>query len=427
MSEQCRALILERIRQHGPLTFAEFMDLALYHPQVGYYASATRRSGRTGDFYTSVDVAPLFGELLAEQFAEMGRVMIASSEVRSPKVRSQTSDVGRRTPGDDVAISAVAQGFSPATLDLVEAGAGDGRLSRDVLDALEPIAPDLYARVQLHLVERSAAARQVQRETLGRHASKLASSTTDLPSPIHGIVFANELLDALPTHAVVAREGGLHEIFIDALDDQLIERELPASTPAIEERLARLEVRLRPGWRAEVNLRAIEWMREAAGALRHGFLVLADYGHEANVLYSASHAQGTLATFTGHVVETRGDGPAGPWLRDPGGSDITAHVDFTSIRQAAEAEGLDAVCIVDQMHFLMGLGIESKLRESRGSQREDVTRRLALKTLLIPGGLGTSHHVMIFGKNVGRPALRGCSRSRWTAAGRVFGAADPRH
>lgn len=404
MSEQCRALILERIRQHGPLTFAEFMDLALYHPQVGYYASATRRSGRTGDFYTSVDVAPLFGELLAEQFAEMGRMMIGGRRA------SSVPSAGRERPA----------------LDLVEAGAGDGRLSRDVLDALEPIAPDLYARVQLHLAERSAVARQVQRETLGRHASKLASSTTDLPSSIHGIVFANELLDALPTHAVVAREGGLHEIFIDALDDQLIERELPPSTPAIEERLARVEVRLRPGWRAEVNLRAIEWMREAARALQHGFLVLADYGHEANVLYSASHAQGTLATFTGHVVETRGNGRAAPWLREPGGSDITAHVDFTSIRQAAEAEGLDAVCIVDQMHFLMGLGIESKLRESRGSQREDVTRRLALKTLLIPGGLGTSHHVMIFGKNVGRPALRGCSHSRWTAVGRVFGPADPR-
>jgi len=381
MSEHCRALILEQVREHGPLTFAEFMDLALYHPQVGYYARATRRSGRAGDFYTSVDVGPLFGELLAEQFSEMGRFV--------------------------------------AGFDLVEAGAGDGRLSRDVLDALETAAPDLYARVRLHLVERSAAAREAQRDTLGRHASKLASSTADLPSQIHGIVFANELLDALPTHAVVAREDGLREIFIDALDDGLIERELPSSTPAIEEYLAQAGVRLPPGWRAEVNLRAMDWMGQAGRALQHGFLVLIDYGDEANVLYSALHAQGTLATFTGHVIETRDGGRVAPWLRDPGGSDMTVHVDFTSIRRAAEAEGLDTICIVDQMHFLMGLGIESRLRESGGSGREDVTRRLALKTLLMPGGLGTSHHVLLFGKNVGRPALRGCSHGRWTAAGPV--------
>ena len=387
MRNDCRALILERIRQHGPLSFAQFMECALYDPATGYYAGAARRSGRRGDFYTSVDVAPLFGELLAEQFAEMGRIL--------------TSDTGHRTPDDVV-----------GPIDLVEGGAGDGRLSRDVLDALETNAPDLYARVQVHLVERSAAARQGQRQALGPHASKLRSSAAELPPSIHGIIFANELLDALPTHAVVGRDDGVREIFIDAAGDELIERECRPSTPAIEEYLAALQVRLAPGWRAEVNLRAVEWVRQAARALRHGFLVLVDYGHEASVLYSGSHAEGTLATFSTHVVETREGGRAAPWLRDPGRSDITAHVDFTSIRRAAEAEGLDAICTVDQMHFLMGLGIETRLQQSAGRGRDDVMWRLALKTLLVPGGLGTSHHVLIFGRNAGRPTLRGCRQLR---------------
>ena len=412
MRNQCRALILERIRQHGPLSFAQFMECALYDPTTGYYAGAARRSGRRGDFYTSVDVAPLFGDLLAEQFAEMGRLMIGPSKL-GPYGSSSTPALDRRGGACSAPSANLARDSSAATyLDLVEAGAGDGRLSRDVLDALETNAPDLYPRVQVHLVERSAAARRGQRKALGPHASKLGSSAAELPPSIHGIIFANELLDALPTHAVVGRDDGVREIFIDAAGDELIERELRPSTPAIEEYLAALQVRLAPGWRAEVNLRAVEWVRQAARALRHGFLVLVDYGHEASVLYSASHADGTLATFSAHVVETREGGRAAPWLRDPGRSDITAHVDFTSIRRAAEAEGLDAICTVDQMHFLMGLGIETRLQQSAGSGRDDVMRRLALKTLLVPGGLGTSHHVLIFGRNAGRPTLRGCRQFR---------------
>ena len=395
MSDECRRLILERIRQHGPLTVAAFMETALYHPEVGYYATAARRSGRGGDFYTSVDVGPVFGEFLARQFAEMGRLIgSASSEVRSPKseVGSQTSDSGHRPPD---------------YVDLVEAGAGNGRLSHDVLETLGTMAPDIYERVRLHLVERSATAREAQPETLGRHASRLASSTADLPSPIHGILFANELLDALPTHAVVSREEGLREIVVDAVGDRLVERESPAP-PAIEEYFESLGVRLASGWRAEANLQAIEWVRNAARALRRGFLALIDYGHEAKVLYSASHAQGTLATFTGHVVESFDERRDAPWLRDPGRCDVTAHVDFTSIRDAAVAGGLEPLCLVDQMHFLLGLGVEEWLQEHAGSSRQNLTRRLALKTLLVPGGLGSTHHVMIFGRNVGRPDLKGC-------------------
>ncbi len=371
MSDQCRRAILERIRLHGPLTFADFMETALYDPEVGYYATAARRSGRGGDFYTSVDVGPVFGEFLARQFAEMGRLMMD-------------------------------------TVDLVEAGAGNGRLSRDVLDTLETIAPDLCERVRLHLVERSAPAREAQAVTLGRHAPKLVSSTGDVPSAIHGILFANELLDALPTHIVVCREEGLREIVIDAAGDRLVERESAPSTPAIDEYVASLDMRVAPGWRAEINLQAIEWVRRAARAIERGFLVLVDYGHEASVLYSASHAQGTLAAFTGHVIESIDERRDAPWLRDPGTCDITAHVDFTSIRNAAIAGGLEPLCLVDQMHFLLGLGVGDWLRERTGPGRRDLTQRLALKTLLVPGGLGTTHHVMMFGRNMGRPVLKGC-------------------
>jgi len=387
MSNECRRRIVEAIHQRGPLTLAQFMEIALYDPEVGYYVRAARRSGRAGDFYTSVDVSPLFGELLAEQIAEMGRLVL-----------------GEIDPDLQV-------GASPA-FDLVEAGAGNGRLSRDVLDALERVSPDVYDALRLHLVERSTAARDAQRETLGRHVKKVSTSGSDLPAHVTGVVFANELLDALPTRAVVARDEGLREVVIDAQGNDLVEREVPPSTPALAEYLARLDVRLPPGFRTEINLEAVDWVRTAARALERGFLLLIDYGHDAATLYSASHAGGTLAVYTGHVVEGRDAGRPAPWLRDPGSSDITAHVDFTSIRQAARSEGLECLCVVDQMHFLLGLGIEGRLSATSGSERDQIVRRLALKTLLVPGGLGTTHHVMIFSRVMGRTPLRGCALAR---------------
>ncbi len=415
MSDLCRAFIVQRIRESGPLTFAEFMDLALYHPAAGYYATAPRRSGGTGDFYTSVDVGPLFGEFLAEQFAEMARIVLGPSKLpyESPSPFAPASPFDGRRGGacsaPEGACSAPEGTCAAPPFDLVEAAAGNGRLSRDVLNALESIAPDVYSRTRLHLVERSAAARAAQSGSLGRHGAMLASSSPELPPAADGVVFANELLDALPTHSVVCRPDGLKEVFIDAVGGQLVEREMAPSTPALSHYFATLGAQLLPGWRAEVNLAALEWVRGAARTLRRGFLVLIDYGHEAQQLYSAAHAQGTLATFTGHVVGAREEDGRPPWLGDPGSSDITAHVDFTSIRRVAETEGFVSLCVVDQMHFLLALGVERRLQESTGQTREEMTRRLALKTLLVPGGLGTTHHVMIFGRNIGHPALKGCA------------------
>jgi SAM-dependent MidA family methyltransferase len=159
--------------------------------------------------------------------------------------------------------------------------------------------------------------------------------------------------------------------------------------------LDRLGVTLEPGWRAEINLRAIDWVRDAARRLARGFIVLIDYGHEARELYSASHAAGTLTTFSGHRA-AGGDA----WLRNPGEQDITSHVDWTSVRAAAEGEGMTAIALLDQTYFL--LGIVSSLPKPPGATA-------ALKTLLMPGGLGSTMKVLILGKGVGTPRLLGTS------------------
>src|SRR5439155_14890039 len=280
--------------------------------------------------------------------------------------------------------------------DLVEAGAADGRLAADILRAARTRHPSLYKAVRLHLVETSAAAREAQRAALGETGDCLASSSADLPASFEGVLIANELLDALPVHQVVMREEGLREVYVDLARDvhpddrglQLTTREGPPSTLALEEYLERNGVTLEPGWRAEINLQAVAWIRDAARRLRRGFIIVIDYGHEAQELYSPTHDQGTLTTFARHMMAGPESAAEPPWLQQPGEQDITAHVDFTSIRAAAEAEGLQTLGFLDQTYFLLGIlqgGREPvQLEGSRPPFRH-------LKTLLMPGGLGSTH------------------------------------
>ena len=377
-----RALIVERIRDRGPLTTAKFMELALYHPTLGYYTRAPRRTGRAGDFYTSVDVGPQFGALLATQINEMCRLLASAGST---------------------------------AFDLVEVGAGNGQLARDLLDAAESTYPELYAVTRLTLVETSAAARAAQPGTLGRHQAKLVASAATMPDRISGAILANELLDALPTHAVSMTSEGLREFYVDLAGNRFVERTGPPSSPALADYLARLDVDLPVGWRGEINLAAVEWVRTAARRLERGFVILIDYGHPADQLYSQSHGAGTLTTFHRHLVGAMGDDPHQPdgpaWLAHPGEQDITAYVDLTSVRAVAEAEGLDVLGVLDQSYFLLGLGALDD-PDTGAASTDALKQRLALKSLLVPGGLGSTHKVLLLGKQVGVPPLQGCSFHR---------------
>jgi len=368
--------IVDLIRERGPVTVAAFMDLALYHPEHGYYARAAQRSGRAGDFFTSVDVGPLFGELLEIQIAEMAAL---------PQFAIHNSK-----------------------FDIVEAGAGNGRLAADILRAARRRDRSFYDRIRLHLVEASAAARAAQPSTLGEVGDRLASSGAALPASFEGVLVANELLDALAVHQVVMTADGLREVYVEAAGDGLATLEGPPSTPDLQAYLDRAGATLEPGWHAEINLRALDWIRDASRRLSRGFLLLVDYGHLARDLYSASHAGGTLTTFARHTMAGPESGAGAPaWLEHPGEQDLTAHVDFTSVRAAAEAEGLETIGLLDQTYFLMGLVAGAGVNPNEGGA--DLKRGLALKTLLMPGGLGSTHKVLILGKGVGAPALLGCS------------------
>jgi len=289
----------------------------------------------------------------------------------------------------------------PGRFDLVEAAAGNGRLSRDILDAAERRYPDFYHAIAAHLVERSESARTAHAFTLAAHLPHVASSSAELPAACEGILFANELLDAFPVHVVQMTGTGLGEIYVDIEGDRLVERLAAPSTADLGSYLADAGVTLEPGTRGEINLRAIEWVADAAARLRRGFLVLVDYGHEADELYSAAHARGTLATFHRHMLDAAdaSDRATPAWLVDPGGRDLTSHVDLTSIRRAAERAGMNTLRVTDQTRFLLGIVEQSGL-VAELSAPDRLPDRLALKTLLVPGGLGSTHKVMVFSKGI---------------------------
>ena len=362
-------ILVNRIRERGPLTVAEFMEVALYDPAYGYYARATQRSGRSGDFFTSVDVGPLFGELIAVQLEELWRRLGA----------------GR--------------------FDLVEAGAGNGRLTNDILDAAQRHFPDFYQSIAATLVERSEVARAAQRATLDAHAARIAGSSPALPPSVEGVIFANELLDAFPVHVVTMTADGPREIRVAERGGRLMEVEGALSDAARAE-LAQLGGALPVGVRAELCPGARQWLADVGRALRRGFLLLIDYGHEARELHSGMHSGGTLVAYRSHTAG------AVSWLDEPGSSDLTAHVNLTAVQQAAEAAGLRTLGVLDQTYFLLALGLAERVET--GDDRRAVSSRLSARTLIMPGGLGSTMKVMVFARGVAGPPLRGLTGGRLT-------------
>jgi len=378
-------LIVETIRNRGPITVADFMSIALYHPEFGYYTSEKYRTGRQGDFLTSVNIGPLFGNLLCHQFNQLWSILCKHS-----------SNQNRH-------------------FDIVEVGASNGQLACDILDTAKKLYPDFYSVIRLHLVEVSKLARVAQRKVLASHAEKIVNTTETLPNAVHGVVYANELLDALPVHKVIMTNDGLRECYVDFNGHTLTERQGPLSSNAIEHYLQVLDITLKTNTQAEINLAAVSWMKHACQALKEGFLMLIDYGREATDLYSMLYPEGTLRTYKQHTSTATSDSTTPPWLVKVGEQDITSNVDLTSIRRTAETCDFKTLGLLDQTYFLLALwndlykNKQTNKPFSESMSTNDTRRWLTFKSLMIPGGLGSTHKVMIFGKNVGTPSLTGLS------------------
>ena len=346
--------IRDEIRRDGPMPFARFMERALYDPDGGYYRSAEARPGRGGDFVTAPELHPMVGELLGRAVEDAWRAL-----------------------------------GEPGRFVVVEHGAGEGSLAVPLLRALSPAIR--YAPIEVD-------ARRLARLRARLEEAGLADRLDDrLPdAPFDGVVIANEVLDALPVHRVRFGEGGLRELAVDvAPDGAFVEVEIEPTTPDLVARLDGEGIELADGQTAEICLAIDEWVASAVAPLRRGLALLIDYGATAQELYDPLRRRdGTLRAYVRHQVS---DDP----YRLVGRQDLTAYVDVTAVRRAAEAAGLTTLGITTQAEALMGLGVEDRLREIQADPAttfEDYTLlRSALMRLLDPAAMGR-FRVMVFGR-----------------------------
>jgi SAM-dependent MidA family methyltransferase len=361
-------LLADRIRRYGPLTFADYMRECLYHPVHGYYSKA--ESTRFADYYTSVDLHPIFGRLLARQFAEMWE------------------HLGR-----------------PAEFTLVEAGAGVGRLADQILSFCESKLPDFYGALRYVAIERSAARREQAATRSKRHgATGHFAVSVEIPARIFtGCLFSNELLDALPIHRVAMDGGTLKEILVGFSDNHFMDFVAPLTTCAIFEYFAAQSVILHEGQHAEAGLEACDWITEVGRRMERGYVLTIDYGHHAAELFDDRHMRGTLLAYQNHRVSE-------DFYAAPGGQDLTAHVNFTALESWGNRAGLDTAGLTSQTNFLLALGRGNEfadLYDDSQSETERVQARLQLKTLIHPEGMGERFQVLIQQKGVSETRLTG--------------------
>ena len=365
------AAIEAEIESRGPIPFARFMELALYHPQFGYYMRppdpGTERIGWTGDFYTSSDVHPFLGRALARQAAQVDALL----------------------------------GY-PDPFTVVEMGPGKGLLAQHFLAASGQESASFGRRLQYVLIERSPAMRSLQQQRLQpwlAEAGKViwVEDVTSLaPVSVTGLMFSNELVDAFPVHRIEQVGGETKEIFVDSRAGRFVECINPVSDSAIHDYLRRLKVELPDGYRTEINLFAPVWMKQVAASLRRGLVVTIDYGHSAQDLYGPDRSNGTLLCYYSQMTSED------PYMR-VGQQDMTAHVDFTTLATVGEAAGLPVTGFTNQMSFLMGLGVEEMIG---GLEPESPEFRAAIH-LLKPDGMGRTFKILVQHKDIAQPVLDG--------------------
>jgi len=304
-------LIIERIQRDGPISFADYMRMALYEPGYGYYVTGPARMGWSGDYFTSSDVSPLFAHCLGRQLSQLWEQL-----------------------------------DHPVPFVVLEQGAGRGNIAPYVRAWASQEHPDMsldYRTGDIHV---------------GQDALATSSSSLD---GLH-VLFSNELVDAFPVHIMQKYAGRLYEVYVDVHHGRLHEVLDEPQSADVADYLDTYSIHwqgFEDGWRAEINLDATQWIQQCASLLKpRGFLLTIDYGDEAQALYTESRPRGTLATYYQHQFTER------PLAR-PGEQDITAHVNFTALIEEGKKRGLHLNMFTTQGKWLERTGIQDELSRIR--------------------------------------------------------------
>ncbi len=358
----------EEILRSGSISFARFMELALYCPNFGYYERLDAPPGRRGDYYTSVSVGGLFGEMLAFQFAEWLGMLPAQPR------------------------------------QIVEAGAHDGSLARDILLRLQGHRPELFRSLEYWILEPSLRRRESQQETLGGFIRSVRwfDSWTDLPpAGVRGVIFSNELLDALPTHRL-GWDAARKKWFpwgVTLAGEELVWTRMPEggefdiqaaarAVPGLPWNLPPDLIEVLPaGFSIEVCPAATEWWRGAARALKSGKIMTLDYGLTEEEFFAPERKQGTLRAYYRHHQ-------SGNLFAHVGEQDITSQVNFTALMNAGLSEGLRTESWTTQAQFLTGI-LEGMYAKSASVREWTPAQTRQFQTLTHPEHLGRSFRVLV--------------------------------
>ena len=363
-SQVCAAMLRDEIaKANGWLSFARFMELALYAPGLGYYASGARKFGADGDFVTAPEISSLFGQCLAQSIGE----------------------VLQETGGD-----------------VLELGPGSGKLAADVLLALEESGnlPGKY-----FLLEVSADLRERQQQAIAGLPTHLANRAVwldHLPQDFVGAIIANEVLDVVPVHLVTFSSGWIFERGVAVRDDALVWQNVPALSPGLNEPVAAIQreyLNHTPpeGYLTEIAPAAGGLIKSLAQSLKHGAMIFVDYGFRGAEYYHPSRITGTLMCHYRHFAHTDP-------FRFSGLQDITAHVDFTAIADAGIASGLDLLGYTTQASFLLASGLTERLqRADPAAAASYLTLTNQVQRLVSPAEMGEFFKVIGFGKGLASP------------------------
>lgn len=359
-STELERKLIERINREGPITFRDFMEAALYDPELGYYNTRRLKIGAAGDYYTSSNVHPAFGAVLAQAFIEL---------------------------------------WVDYPLTLVEIGAGTGRLAFDLLSAIRDENSLVFQNLTYIIVESSPYMIEHQKERLEPFGDRIRwSELHELErAPIQGIAFSNEFVDAMPVHRIRRKGGAIEEQYVTVSREAGEHGEMRLrpdwgrlSSETLNNFAIGMDVTLAEEQVVEVNLEALIWLARMSRAISSGFLVTIDYGDTAQRLWSPDRKQGTLRCFHEHRLI---DSP----LERIGEQDMTASVNFTALIDYGRDFGFQLVSLERQTAFLIRMGLIDRIASGHepGQSLDDLKERLAVKNLFVPGGISDSFRVLV--------------------------------
>src|SRR3989338_6663266 len=353
LSAQLMSHIIAEIKaRDGKISFAHFMELALYAPQLGYYRNALKKFGRDGDFVTAPEISPLFSYCLANQCAQVLHALNGG--------------------------------------DIVEFGAGNCTMAADILKSLKDQnqLPGHY-----YILELSAFLKSQQFETIQKKIPECLDRVVwlnELPEkPINGIVLANEVLDAMPVHQFIY-QADIKECGVTVENNQLKSCVMEKSDPALLEAIKQYEINFNHHYLSEINLYLPGWIKSVSAILARGVVIILDYGFPRSEYYHVDRSQGTLMCHYRHYAHS-------DVFFYPGLQDITAHIDFTAVATAAKKNEFQVGGFTHQAAFLMNSGLLSFLNHAPDEKTRFIQHQQVLQ-LTLPSEMGELFKVMALTK-----------------------------